>query len=132
MPLRPACSIFTARNGSLAVSHDRFHLVGAKVAYADMPNTVKAVEVGKLLGVVWGDVTSDLVKHARFKPLLAGIGWAYVPGRGRGGSRFDRITAQRALCGVAPGEGSLLQRLINVLRTAPLVAATMFCNLSSP
>jgi hypothetical protein len=94
------------------VEHSARLFPGAKVAYADtgegsllqrlisvlrtapLPDTVKAVEVGKLLGVVWGDVTSNLVKHARFKPLLAGIGWTYVPGRGRGGSRFDRTTGE--------------------------------------
>jgi hypothetical protein len=52
---------------------------------------VKAVEVGKLLGVRWSDVCSKVIKHERFEPLLASLGLKYEPGRGKGGSRFVRV-----------------------------------------
>ena len=92
------------------LEHGKRLFPGAKITYTDteqgsllqrlvsllrtapLPDTVKAVEVGKLLNVVWGDVSSGLAKQERFKPLLAAIGWKYVSSGGRAGSRFDRVT----------------------------------------
>ena len=53
--------------------------------------TVKAVDVAKLMGVEWRKVTKGLTGHSRFQTLVTAAGWQYVPGRGRRGSIFVRL-----------------------------------------
>src|SRR5262249_17694412 len=46
-------------------------------------------ELGKLLGKAWRDVRAAVLTPA-FYSALGGIGWHYVPGKGRAGARFER------------------------------------------
>jgi hypothetical protein len=104
-----AQKVVLAGDGLFLMEHASRLFPGATVAYANtgdgsllrrlmtvlrtvpVADTVKAVEVGKLLGVRWSDVCSKVIKHERFEPLLASLGLKYEPGRGNGGSRFVRV-----------------------------------------
>jgi hypothetical protein len=56
-----------------------------------LDDTVKAVDVAKLMGVEWRKVTKGLIPHPRFHTLVTAAGWQYVPGRGGRGSMFVRL-----------------------------------------
>jgi hypothetical protein len=47
--------------------------------------------LGQLLGKPWRELSSNVLRQPNFKDALETLGWRYVPGRGRGGSRFERI-----------------------------------------
>jgi hypothetical protein len=97
-------------DGLFLMEHAARLFPGAKVSYADtedgsllrrlmtvlraapLADTVKAVEVGQLLGVVWSDVSSKVIRHERFEPLLASVGWKYQSRRGKRGSSFLRVS----------------------------------------
>jgi hypothetical protein len=106
-----AQKLVLAGDGLFLMEHAARLFPGARVSYADtedgsllrrlmnvlrtaaLADTVKAVEVGQLLGVVWSDVCGKITKHERFEPLLGSLGWKYESGRGKGkrGSRFVRV-----------------------------------------
>jgi hypothetical protein len=110
-------------DGLFLVEHGARLFPGAKITYADteggkllyrlitalrtteLPKTIKAVHVADLLGVVWKNVCTKLIRHDRFEPLLASIGWQYVHGRGKAGSRFVRVVGHaeaRSVAGNVP------------------------------
>jgi hypothetical protein len=68
-----------------------------------LPHAVKAVEIGKMLGVVWKDVSNGIVKHDRFEPLMASLGWEYVRVKGQRGCRFVRCEGASAPAREGPG-----------------------------
>jgi hypothetical protein len=47
--------------------------------------------LGQLLGKPWRELSSNLMRHPNFMDALGTLGWRYVTGKGRGGSRFERI-----------------------------------------
>jgi hypothetical protein len=47
--------------------------------------------LGQLLGKPWRELSSNVLRQANFMDALVTLGWRYVPGRGRGGSRFERV-----------------------------------------
>jgi hypothetical protein len=55
-----------------------------------LPNEVPATGVGKLLGAEWGNISSSLMT-SNTENLVNSIGWTYIRGKGRGGSRFKRV-----------------------------------------
>jgi hypothetical protein len=65
-------------------------------------STMTTGELGKLLGKAWRDVRAAVLTPA-FYSALDGIGWHYVPGKGRAGGRFERKTMAAA---VVPNEAS--------------------------
>jgi hypothetical protein len=56
----------------------------------ELPPTITTDQLGKLLNTRWRQISSNVLT-ADFRRALEAIGWLYVSGRGRKGSRFDRI-----------------------------------------
>ena len=59
-------------------------------------STITTSELGDLLGKTWRSVRFRVLTPAFFS-VLDGIGWRYVPGKGRGGGRFERMVSNDAL-----------------------------------
>jgi hypothetical protein len=55
-----------------------------------LPPTLTTDQLGKMLNVRWREISSNVLR-ADFRKAIAAIGWLYVSGKGRKGSRFDRI-----------------------------------------
>jgi hypothetical protein len=55
-----------------------------------LPPTLTTDELGKMLNVRWREISSNVLS-AGFRKAIEAIGWLYVSGKGRKGSRFDRI-----------------------------------------
>jgi len=53
-------------------------------------------ELGRLLRKPWRSLSSNVLMPA-FLSVLAGMGWQYVPGKGRREGRFERMEAEEAL-----------------------------------
>jgi hypothetical protein len=47
--------------------------------------------LGQLLGKPWRELSSNVLRQPNFMDALETLGWRYVPGKGRGGSRFERV-----------------------------------------
>jgi hypothetical protein len=62
----------------------------------DVPATISANEIAQRVGTPWRNMASD-VMTPQFVTSLEAIGWAYVKGRGRAGSHFERIPADQLL-----------------------------------
>jgi hypothetical protein len=58
--------------------------------------SVTTSELAKLLNKDWRKISGDVLTP-EFLAALDGMGWRYVPGKGRGGSRFERMEANEAL-----------------------------------
>jgi hypothetical protein len=58
-----------------------------------LPSCVSTSEIGTLLGVRWGKVSKDLVKHKSFRPLLEAEGWEYQGKAGPRGGCFVRTAS---------------------------------------
>jgi hypothetical protein len=58
--------------------------------------SVTTRELTSLLGKEWRKISRDVLTP-EFLAALAGMGWRYVPGKGRFGSRFERMEAGEAL-----------------------------------
>ena len=50
-------------------------------------------QIGRDLGKPWRELSSNLVKDEPFMQAVDGLGWRYVRGAGRRGSKFERIPA---------------------------------------
>jgi hypothetical protein len=74
-----------------------------------LSDTVKAVDVAKLMGVEWRKVTKGLTRHPKFKTLIAAAGWEYVPGKGPRGSTFIRLARKPCSDTTAGHRGTLSQ-----------------------
>ena len=57
---------------------------------------VTTSELGKLLHRAWARVRYAVLT-ADFESAIEAMGWRYVPGKGRGGGRFERIVPDEAL-----------------------------------
>ena len=57
---------------------------------------VTTKQLSQALGTPWRSISSNLKKQEHFEADLKALGWTYVPGRGRGGSRFKRIARKLA------------------------------------
>jgi hypothetical protein len=106
-----AQKLVLAGDGLLLTEHGARLFPGARITFADtqrgthlerlvallrdapLPQIVKAAEVGKMLGVVWRDVSTGIVGHGRFKPLIASLSWEYVRVKGQRGCSFVRCEA---------------------------------------
>jgi hypothetical protein len=53
--------------------------------------TFTTKHLGQLLRKPWRELSSNVLRQPNFTDALVTLGWCYVPGRGRGGSRFERI-----------------------------------------
>jgi hypothetical protein len=58
--------------------------------------SVSTSELGDVLRREWRKISRDVLAP-EFLAALDGMGWRYVPGKGRGGSRFERIEPNEAL-----------------------------------
>jgi len=61
-----------------------------------LPNVVTTNWIGQQLKRPWREIATKLMKIAGMREALEALGWRYVaqrgrPGRGQGGSRFERI-----------------------------------------
>jgi hypothetical protein len=61
-----------------------------------MASTITTSELGELLGKAWRSVRFAVLT-SEFFSALDGMGWRYVPSRGRGGGRFERMMPNEAL-----------------------------------
>jgi hypothetical protein len=59
-------------------------------------STITTSELGDLLGKTWRSVRFRVLTPA-FYSALNGIGWCYVPGKGRRGGRFERMVLNEAI-----------------------------------
>jgi hypothetical protein len=59
-------------------------------------STITTSDLGDLLGKTWRSVRFRVLTPAFFG-VLDGIGWRYVPAKGRGGGRFERMVPNEAL-----------------------------------
>jgi hypothetical protein len=67
----------------------------------ELPDPLSTKELGQMLGVVWGDISGDVMGEET-EQMLKALGWAYVSRKGRAGSTFERTDrGQRA---AQPGE----------------------------
>jgi hypothetical protein len=48
-------------------------------------------QIGRDLGKPWRELSSNLLKDETFMQAVDGLGWRYVKGAGRGGSKFERM-----------------------------------------
>ena len=53
--------------------------------------TFTTKHLGQLLGKPWRELSSNVLRQPNFMDALDTLGWRYVTGRGRGGSRFERV-----------------------------------------
>jgi hypothetical protein len=53
--------------------------------------SITTSELTKLLNKEWRKISRDVLTPD-FLAALDGMGWRYVPSKGRGGSRFERMT----------------------------------------
>jgi hypothetical protein len=53
--------------------------------------TFTTKHLSQLLGKPWRELSSNVLRQPHFMDALETLGWRYVPGRGRGGSRFERV-----------------------------------------
>ena len=53
--------------------------------------TLTTKHLGQLLGKPWRELSSNVLRQPNFMDALETLGWRYVPGKGRGGSRFERV-----------------------------------------
>jgi hypothetical protein len=75
----PDLSNYTYREALLLVLSD-----------PSLPHEIPAVDVGKFLGADWKNISSRLMS-SNTNIMLNNIGWTYIRGKGRGGSRFQRL-----------------------------------------
>jgi hypothetical protein len=55
--------------------------------------SIRAAELGKAVNREWGKISKALLTPG-FKPSAGAIGWEYTPGKGRSGSRFERLAGE--------------------------------------
>ena len=73
---------------------------------SEMGDTVTTKQLTRLLGKPWRSISRNVLTP-EFESALVSMGWRYVPGKGRKGSRFDRKSSVRSLAPeLADGDGT--------------------------
>jgi hypothetical protein len=62
----------------------------------EIGETLTTKELGKLLGKPWRAITNKVLTPD-FENALVSLGWRYVSGKGRNGSRFERVRPEHSL-----------------------------------
>ena len=91
--LFPGASITTA--GDFIEGTTMTDVVIKVLSDAQLPNTVTTKQIGKLIRKPWRSVSSNVLTP-ELKKAIATLGWHYVPGKGRAGSRFERTLTDQA------------------------------------
>ncbi len=90
--LFPGASITTA--GDFTEETTMSDVVMKVLNNTQLPPVVTTNELGKLIGKPWRSVSSNVLTP-EFKRAIDALGWRYVPGKGRTGSRFERTTSDQ-------------------------------------
>ena len=69
------------------------HKVLELLSKPTLSKQITTKQIGQRLGKPWRELSSYLVKDEPFMEAVDGLGWRYVKGAGRGGSKFERIPA---------------------------------------
>jgi len=91
--LFPGASITTASD--ITEESTMANVVIKVLSNTELPSSVTTRELGKLIGKPWRLVSSNVLTP-EFKRAIDALGWRYVPGKGRSGSRFERTTSDQA------------------------------------
>jgi hypothetical protein len=59
-----------------------------------LPEKLTTKELGKLMGISWRRFSKDVMLRPEVKAAIENLGWRYVSGRGRNGSRFERVVTE--------------------------------------
>ena len=62
----------------------------------ELPEKITTSHIGQLLGKPWREVSSNVLTP-EVKKAFEGLGWCYVPKRGRGGGCFERTKVNKSL-----------------------------------
>jgi hypothetical protein len=82
--------------GDYSAGSTRAREVIAILSRPKMGEVVTTKQLAKLLGKPWRSVSSNVLTP-EFENALVSMGWRYVPGKGRSGSRFERVTKDHSL-----------------------------------
>lgn len=78
-------------SGSYLEGATQANSVFALLGKPNMPSALTTRQLGTLLGKPWRSISSNVLTP-EFEKAIGSLGWCYVPGKGRSGSRFERIT----------------------------------------